>query len=199
MNKLIGVLEYWFGDSPDDLQVIREQGRLWFGKDEQVDATIRERFAPLVEEVGCSPMGSDSGSAAEHLAKIILLDQFPRNIFRGSARAFAFDRLALSLTLRGLEQGVDRRLRPVERVFFYLPLEHSERLDDQDLSVALFSRLAEGVPETWKSAFAGFLDYARRHQTIIARFGRFPHRNAILGRTSTAEERNFLTEPGSSF
>jgi len=200
MSNLSEVLDYWFGDEPDDLQVIRQRGKRWFGKDERVDAEIGERFGAMVEETGrIIRTAATDLSTAERLAKIILLDQFPRNIYRGEARSFAFDAAALSLTLAGLQLRQDQQLRFVERVFFYLPLEHSELLEHQDRSVALFQQLFAEVPEGWKSTFQGFLDYAVRHQQIIARFGRFPHRNKILGRQSTAEETDFLAQPNSSF
>jgi len=133
------------------------------------------------------------------LARIILLDQFPRNIYREQPRAFAYDMQALSWTLEGLAKQSDQQLRPVERVFFYLPLEHAEDLGHQETSVKLFRELVEAVPQEQRNTFAGFFDFAVRHHDIIDRFGRFPHRNVILGRESTSEEEEFLTQPGSSF
>src|SRR5262249_54362454 len=138
-------------------------------------------------------------SALGHLALIILTDQFPRNIYRGSPRAFEFDHLARAWCIDGLKEGIDRKLRPVERVFFYLPLEHSEDLNDQSLCVSLFYDLAGAVSPELKRPFSNFVDFALRHQAIIERFGRFPHRNAILGRESTSEEIQFLRQPDSSF
>lgn len=198
MGRFHEVLDYWFGDNPVDLQLIRQKRNLWFGKDKHVDDEIRKRFSALVEQSGRSGIDTEL-SAPERLGKIILLDQFPRNIFRGTARAFAFDPLALALALEGLAQNQDHLLRPVERAFFYLPLEHSEQLELQDRSVVLFRELMTTVPEDWKQPFNSFFDYALRHREIIARFGRFPHRNEILGRVSTAEELKFLAQPNSSF
>ncbi|WP_234919664.1 DUF924 family protein, partial [Aeromonas veronii] len=134
------------------------------------------------------------------LALILLLDQLPRNIHRGTPAAFAQDPLARDLCLKGLSIGADKSLSPLERVFFYLPLEHAESREQQARSVALFEALAAeqaGTPA--QATFAGFTDFARRHQVIIERFGRFPHRNDILGRTSTPEEAAFLQQPGSGF
>jgi uncharacterized protein (DUF924 family) len=200
MSRVEEILEYWFGTSPDDLQVLAQKGKLWFGKDEQVDAEIRQRFGALITSVGQQGLldGPES-EAFRYLATILLLDQFTRNVFRGERRAFASDPLALQLALAALQCEHDLVLRPIERVFIYLPLEHSEDLPLQNRSVELFQGLLDAVPAAGKKAFAGFLDYAVRHQEIIARFGRFPHRNAILGRESSAAELEFLNQPNSSF
>lgn len=189
------ILSYWFGDDPDDLAVIQRQSTLWFGKNEQVDRQIQQQFEPMIDSVVRDRIILPRDS----LAQIVLLDQFTRNIYRGELRAFAFDSIALQMVLEGLEREEDRQLRPVERVFYYLPLEHSEKLENQNRSVDLYQALADEVPDDWREAFDGFLDYAIRHQVIIERFGRFPHRNAILGRSSTPGEIEFLSQPGSSF
>jgi len=193
------VLEFWFGPASDDVTTATRQAGTWWGKHPDTDAIIRTRFAALVEAAANGELDNWDASAEGELARIILLDQFPRNIYRNDPRCFANDGLALALSLSGLKQQSDRALRPVERIFFYLPLEHAEELACQDRSVELFTRLAEEIPEEQRSTFAGFLDYAHRHRDIIARFGRFPHRNAILGRSSTPEELEFLKQPGSSF
>jgi uncharacterized protein (DUF924 family) len=130
---------------------------------------------------------------------ILLLDQLPRAIHRGTPAAFGQDAKARKLAEQGLESGADKLLRPIECLFFYLPLEHSEVLADQDRSVELFRELAASVPEAYRETFAAFIDYAVRHRNVIAEFGRFPHRNQILGRESTPEEKAFLEQPGSSF
>jgi len=130
---------------------------------------------------------------------ILLLDQLPRAIHRDTPEAFAQDAAARILVEQGLESGADGLLRPIERLFFYLPLEHSEDLEDQDRSVELFRELAESVPDGQRLAFTNFVDYAQKHRDVVASFGRFPHRNRILGRESTAEEIAFLEQPGSSF
>jgi uncharacterized protein (DUF924 family) len=129
----------------------------------------------------------------------LLTDQFPRNIYRESARAFAFDAKALAWCLGGIISGLHLGLRPIERVFFYFPLEHAESLEYQEQSVGLFRDLLATVPLDQKSVFENFLDFAVCHRDIIARFGRFPHRNKIIGRPSTPEEAAFLEEQGSSF
>ncbi len=189
------ILNYWFGTEQDDLAVIKQQTGLWFGKNEQTDQQIRQLFEPMIDAVVCDRRLP----VQQSLAQIILLDQMTRNIYRNQGRAVAFDPLSLQMVQEGLARGEDRQLRPVERVFYYLPLEHSERLTNQNRSVELFQALADEVPEAWQEAFEGFLDYAIRHQVIIERFGRFPHRNVLLGRDSTPEELEFLTQPGSSF
>ena len=127
------------------------------------------------------------------------MDQFPRNLYRSEARSFAYDDRALALSLEGVSLGVDKQLEPLQRVFFYLPLEHSEVMEDQDLSVERFAHLVTRVEAEKAETFRGYLDYAWRHYVIIKRFGRYPHRNGILGRESTEAEKKFLKEPGSSF
>jgi len=200
MARAKEILEFWFGSSVDDAQVQAEKGKLWFGKDEQVDAEIWQRFGTLITSAGQRGLlDGPEPEAYRYLATILLLDQFVRNVFRGERRAFASDPLALQLALTALQQGHDQVLRPIERVFIYLPLEHSEDLKLQNRSVELFQGLLQVAPAGSKKAFAGFLDYAVRHREIIARFGRFPHRNAILGRESSAAELEFLKQPNSSF
>jgi uncharacterized protein (DUF924 family) len=175
------VLGYWFGT------LTYAQ---WFKRSDAVDAEIASRFAGLVERVSGTP--AEIGIASDPravLARIVVLDQFPRNIFRGTARAFATDPAALELARQAVRIGLDRPLGMQERLFVYLPFEHSEDLSDQELSVALISAL--GDPELTR--------FAARHHEIILRFGRFPHRNAILGRESTPAEMAFLKEPDSGF
>jgi uncharacterized protein (DUF924 family) len=129
----------------------------------------------------------------------LLTDQFPRSIYRDSAKAFAFDTKALSLARDGVDLGFDNALRSLEKVFFYLPLEHSELLADQQQSVSLFQKLVDEAGPDQKPTFAEYFDFAMRHRDIISRFGRFPHRNEALGRISTPEELAFLQQPGSGF
>ena len=135
----------------------------------------------------------------DQLALILVLDQFSRNIFRDTRQAFACDDKALGLTLMALEEEMDRHLRPIERIFLYLPLEHSESLEHQRRCVKLMEALEREVPEDWRATFESFTRYAVAHCDVIKRFGRFPHRNVILDRESTPEELEFLTTPGSSF
>ncbi len=193
------VLEFWFGGALEDGSVIAEKGRSWFHGGDAVDAEIRARFGALHEEAAVGKLDGWLVAPRGRLGLIILIDQFSRNLYRGDARAFAHDSLALGWCREGLAADEDRRLRPIERVFFYLPLEHSEALADQEQAVALFTALRAEVGVALAKPFDEFLSFAGRHRDIIARFGRFPHRNAILGRVSTAEELAFLKQPGSSF
>lgn len=179
------VLAFWFRGG--------ERRKCWFEKDPGFDAEIRERFLGLYEEAAAGRLAPWRERPRECLALVIVLDQFPRNMFRGSARAFAADGLALDAARRALERGDDRGMLPVERMFLYLPFEHSEALEDQRRSCEL-TRPLEAFAET-RDAY----DYAVRHLRIIERFGRFPHRNAALGRPSTPEEIEFLKQPGSGF
>jgi len=185
------VLDYWFGapGSPEHGQ----KRALWFSKSEATDETIRSRFGSMVGAALRGELDSwAGGDARQALALIVLLDQFTRNIFRDTSRAFAGDAPALAVAKAMVGDGRDRRLLPVERCFAYLPFEHSESLADQQESLRLFGELAEeGHPD--------LLEWAVKHHEIIVRFGRYPHRNALLGRASTAEEIEFLKQPGSRF
>lgn len=184
------VLQFWFGEGPHFTD--RPE---WFRKSDAFDREIERRFAPLIEAALQDRLQAWAADPQTALARVILLDQFPRNVFRNTPKAFAGDALALAAARAMVDAGQDRELAPVQRVFVYLPFEHAEDLSAQDRSVQLFGTLAREAPD----AGAGWLDYAQRHHTIVARFGRFPHRNAILGRASTPEETTFLSEPGSSF
>lgn len=193
------ILDFWFGANPDDGAMPKERAKLWWSKNKEVDDEIRRRFENHVVMAVSGELNDWLSTPRGRLALIILTDQFPRNIYRDTARAFSCDAQALTWCIEGLERGVDRDLRPIERVFFYLPLEHAESLEHQELSVQCFSELIAIVSAEQKSTFEEYLDYAIRHRQIIQRFGRFPHRNKILGRESTPEEVGFLSEPGSSF
>ncbi|MDH4290326.1 MAG: DUF924 domain-containing protein [Aquincola sp.] len=182
------VLDFWFGDG----NVARGE---WFRKDAGFDAQIRARFGALVERALAGALdGWADGGADAALARVLLLDQFTRNIFRDTARAFEGDASALAATRRLVAYGLDLQLAPLRRVFAYLPLEHAEDRAAQRLSIALFAALVVEDP-----ALAPYADYAQRHSAVIERFGRFPHRNAIVGRANTADEIEFLKQPGSGF
>jgi uncharacterized protein (DUF924 family) len=187
------VLDFWF--LPPDHPGHGAYRPEWFRKDEAFDAAIRERFGAAVEVALSGPAAVDAPDAGL-LATILLLDQFTRNIFRGTPQAFAGDPQALQIAESLVASGRDKNLPPWQRWFAYLPFEHSESLLEQERSVALFSALAR---EMQHEAFDSARDYALRHRAVIERFGRFPHRNAILGRESTAAEIEFLEQPGSSF
>jgi len=193
------ILAFWFGGNAGDGATAEAQKKLWWAKDAVVDADIRERYGVLVAAAAGGAHREWAREPRGRLALILLFDQFPRNIYRDTPQAFAHDGLALRLALEGIAAGADLKLRAIERVFFYLPLEHAESMEMQERSVALLTALAAGVPEADSSAFAGFVDYAVRHRDVVHRFGRFPHRNRILGRESSAGEQDFLKQPGSSF
>ena len=193
------LLDFWFGGDPDDAATAAAKAELWWGHSPATDEVLQERFGAAASAAAAGVLDHWTGSPRGRLALILLLDQLPRAIRRDTAGAFAQDDAARKTAAQGLESGADRLLRPIERLFFYLPFEHSEDLEDQDRSVEFFRELALSVPEEQRPTFAGFLDYAKMHREVIARFGRFPHRNRILGRESTAEEIAFLEKPGSSF
>lgn len=186
------VLRFWFG-APGDPGYGRRR-KAWFAKDAAFDREIAGLFGGLIEDALAGRLAHWSEQPSHRLARILLLDQFTRNAFRGSARAFAGDPQALADALALVDSGADRSLAPLQRAFTYLPLEHAEDPDCQARSVQLFEALAERHPD-----LADYADYARRHQAVIERFGRFPHRNAMLGRASSAEERDFLARPDSGF
>ncbi len=192
-------LDFWFGPLTADGFTETDRSGLWFGKSDAQDAEIRRRFQTQTESALAGQLEHWSEHPENRLALVVTLDQFTRNIFRDSPRAFAGDPMALAHALRALENDEDARLAPIQRVFLYLPLEHAESMEMQDRSVECFRRLEQQVPDTQKKAFAGFTDYAERHRDVIREYGRFPHRNAILGRESTAEEQAYLARPGAGF
>jgi len=193
------LLEVWFGGEEDDAKVGESRSNLWWGKSSETDEMLSARFGQAASAAAAGTLDHWTGSPKGRLALILLLDQLSRVIHRGQPGAFAQDEKARQIANRGLVSGADRLLRPIERVFFYLPFEHSEDRADQQQSLELFKALASEVPNEWKETFDSYLDFAVRHKRIIDRFGRFPHRNTILGRESTPEEIEFLKEPGSGF
>lgn len=190
------VLRFWFGDGEAD--AVRDE---WFKKSPAFDAEIEQRFAAEIEAALRGRLDHWQATTDGAVALVLLLDQFTRNSFRDTPRAFAGDAQALGVARRLVAMGRDRALPPLRRWFLYMPYEHAEDLAAQEECVRLFTALAAEVPpaDALAGALAGALDYARRHAAVIRRFGRFPHRNAVLGRASTAEEAEFLREPGSRF
>jgi uncharacterized protein (DUF924 family) len=186
------VLAFWFG-APGDAHHNKTREE-WFRKDDAFDAEIRSRFGTLIDDALDGKLAPWAATTDGALVQILVLDQFTRNAFRGTPRSFAGDAKALNLARALVADGRDRALPGVRRSFVYLPFEHAEDLATQDQSLVLFKQLAHDEPE-----HASLTTWAERHHAIIARFGRFPHRNAILGRPGTPEEEAFLREPGSSF
>ncbi len=194
MGRAEEILKFWFGDPADPDGEYGQQRQVWFKKDPAFDDTLRRLFLADYEAAAAGDLEPWRHQPRACLALVLLLDQFPRNLFRGEARSFASDRAARDLACHALAQGYDQQVLPVERIFFYLPLEHSENLADQDRCVDLVRSLQAVHPE-----FESPLDYALRHREVIQRFGRFPHRNEILGRETTPAEAEFLQQPGSRF
>lgn len=188
------VLAFWFGPLDADGFCIEDRDRLWFRGGRETDRRIREQFAVYVEQALTGALDNRAATPRGRLALIILLDQFTRNIHRGSAAAFSGDEHALRLARDGVEQGQDRQLAPIERTFFYLPFEHAEELDTQNRSVALFRALQTELPQRLRPKVRSALEHAIQHRDIIARFGRFPHRNRVLGRPSTPAENDYLAD-----
>jgi uncharacterized protein (DUF924 family) len=200
MDEARQVRDFWFGKLPMTAQTLNQRIRFWFSEDvpaelrEKRDYMIRARFGPLLERASKGGLASWADSPRRCLSLIILLDQFPRNIHRGSARAFAYDEQALALTLSGMQSAADGALDVVERIFFYMPLQHCEAREIQDESVAAYRQLAIEAPQELRSVFEDTLASAREHRSIIERFGRFPHRNRVLGRADTPQEEVWLKE-----
>ena len=191
------LLAFWIGEAASSPRAAKDKNRLWFRKSFQTDTLLAERFLPTLAALA-SGMAYEWAVASPRgrLAAIIALDQFPRNIFRGTPAAFELDSRALDLATHGIMLAQDASLAPVEKQFFYMPLEHSERLADQDLCVQAFQTALADADECFKPHLQDALDYAHKHRTVIARFGRFPHRNKILGRTNSFEETTYLRTHG---
>ena len=200
MDEARRVREFWFGKLPLGRDALAERMQLWFaGEDspqlaQACDAALRAEFAPRVESALRGELASWADGPRRRLSLIILLDQFPRNIYRGRARAFAGDEQAVALALSGMQSGADAALDPVERIFFYMPLQHCESIEVQEESVSAYRRLLREAAPALSDFFAETLKFAAAHAAIVRRFGRFPHRNRVLGRVSTAEEISYLRE-----
>lgn len=193
------VLRFWFEDATKDIDGLEARKGVWFSSDPAFDQEIRARFESMVLAAERGALDAWLEAPRSALALVILLDQFPRNLYRGTADAFRFDSLAQSACLGSLERGFDQELHAIERAFLLMPLEHSEDLDLQNRSVALQEDLARSVERDLRETCEEFASYARQHRDIVREFGRFPHRNAVLGRTPTAAERHYLDEGGAVF
>ncbi len=198
MQLVEDILHFWFGDLQTDDQISEAKHRIWFNKNDEIDQAC-SRFEAELLKVAQGDTETWKTSPRGILALIILLDQFSRNIYRNSPKAFAQDPQALALSLKAVETGVDAALRPIERIFLYMPQMHSEKLAHQKQSIRLFENLLETAPLNLKEIMKASLDAAHRHCEIIERFDRFPHRNEILARPNTPEEEAFLTQPGYRF
>ncbi|MEM7726967.1 MAG: DUF924 family protein [Cyanobacteria bacterium P01_A01_bin.45] len=191
MSQAKTILDFWFG-LPDALDYGKPQ-KFWFNKSPEFDQQITDNFLQDYHSAAAGHLNDWIKDPQKCLALILLLDQFPRNMFRGNPQAFATDWDALSAAQHAIAQKYDKSMLPVQRWFVYLPFEHSENLEHQRQAVKLFQKLSHDP------ASASCISYAFRHMQVIERFGRFPHRNIVLGRTSTPEEKEFISSPGSSF
>jgi len=197
MHSASEILEYWFGAGDWTPERLAERTTFWFGGNGAAaaaarDADIRAQLEPLLERASRGEFANWASSPKRRLALMLLFDQVPRNAYRGTAAAFAFDREALALAVEGLQLAADAALDPIERIFFYLPLEHAESLEAQDAAIDAFARLVAEAPADLRDYCAYTAGYARKHRDVIAQFGRFPHRNAILNRQNTPEEQAWL-------
>lgn len=185
------VLDFWFGELTDGFADEAYRQR-WFAVSEETDRACKDLALPLLDQAKRGELTAWLEQPLSALAFLVLCDQFPRNSFRGEARAFAWDHLALEAARKGIRDGIDRALSFDQRSFFYLPFEHSEDLIDQHTAVGLFTQLRDETPGPHKEKTGNALRYAHIHRDVIIRFGRFPHRNAVLGRTSTEDELAYL-------
>jgi len=193
------LLEWWFGTLESPNEIAADKGKLWFGKRDSQDLEARTRFGDWVEQALAGGLTEWAQRPEGWLAVVLLLDQLPRMIFRDTPKSFSGDLRAQALVAQGIAADFDRQLRPIQRVFIYLVFEHCENLAVQNEAVSRYIELVAQQPEAERALFTDYLNYAEKHQQVIARFGRFPHRNAVLGRESTAEELEFLSGPGSRF
>ena len=198
-HPIESVLNFWFGTRYHKTEITAEQRGRWFGKSRDIDEEITQRFHTLLSDAGAGALDHLHSLPKGHLAVILLLDQFSRHRWRDSADMYQFDPQALALATTLINDGGHKTYAPIEQVFLYLPLEHAEDLTVQAHCVALFSELVLEVPSASRPGYEEALRYAEKHWEIIERFGRFPHRNELLGRSTTPEEEEFLKTPGSRF
>ncbi len=197
--RIDAILSFWFKEQQLSAPQIDRRMDVWFGEDELFDHEIRKEFTNDVELASEGKLDHWAHKPRGRLALILLLDQFRRNIYRGTAEAYEKDRVALKLCVEGAIAKKDEGLAPIERAFFYMPLQHAESRKVQDRSVALFNKLANAVSATYRETFATMAQFAELHRDIVARFGRFPHRNEMLGRQNTPEEDEYLAGDSPDF
>ncbi len=191
-----GINAFWLGPFPEDPDAAKKASGRWYAADDQLDDEIRRTFGMAMEHALAGALSGWRETAEGALALVILLDQFTRNVYRGTSGAFSGDAMAREVATYALDMGSDRALPIPGRLLLYHPFEHSEDLEDQRRSVALFSELASEASPDWREYIDSFLRYARAHLDVIERFGRFPHRNVILGRESTPAEQEWLSTHG---
>jgi uncharacterized protein (DUF924 family) len=193
------IRDFWFGDTLADPARIPDRLTFWFGRDPARDSAMERDWRTVVDDARAGRLDVMGETPGGRLALILLLDQFPRNIYRGTPKAFEKDGRARYLMRDGMSRLMDLELSPIERCFFYMPLQHSEFLDDQEMGVSRFSQLVTEVAAEHREIYDDFLRHAQQHRDVVARFGRFPHRNRILNRLNTPEERTYLSGNAPSF
>lgn len=200
MDKIAqSVYDYWFGTEGLSLEAVKKRASLWWQGSADTDYDIERRFGKLVEAAGKRSFDNWTHNARSALALIILNDQFPRNLYRGSGKAFSHDPLALEYSRQLVNSDAFNELEPIEKTFSLMPFEHSENIEDQEFSVAKFTELAESADDEWQEQMRFYLKYAEDHRDIIKDFGRFPHRNQVLARESTPQEIDYLESGGHRF
>jgi uncharacterized protein (DUF924 family) len=193
------ILTYWFGELEGPTDFDTNKSKLWWMGGDAIDREIRERFAETYEEAKAGRLDAWLSAPRSALALVILLDQFSRNLGRGTPEAFACDSMALKACQRAIEQGLDQQLRPIERGFLYMPMMHAEDREVAKRCVVQFEKLSQDIKRTCPSGHPDALSHAKQHAEIVICFGRYPHRNQILGRPSTLEEVEFLNKGGPTF
>ncbi len=197
--RIDAILAFWFKEQELSAPQIDRRMDIWFGEDQALDHEIKEEFAGDVENASAGKLDHWAHEPRGRLALIILLDQFRRNIHRGTAAAYDKDKAALKLCVEGAIEKKDKGLTSIQRAFFYMPLQHAESRKVQAKSVAIFNKLAEAVSPTYKETFLTIAQFAELHRDIIEQFGRFPHRNVVLERENTAEENEYLAGDSPDF
>jgi len=193
------ILSFWFKEQELSAPQIDRRMDTWFGQDPVFDHELEKEFADDVERACQGELDHWAAEPRGRLALIILIDQFRRNIYRNTKKAFAMDKLALKLCVEGAMEKKDKGLSPIQKVFFYMPLQHAESTRVQAKSVELFTRLAQSVSPTYQETFLTIAQFAELHKDIIDQFGRFPHRNKLLGRENTPEENEYLASDSPNF
>jgi uncharacterized protein (DUF924 family) len=193
------VLDFWFSDGAMDQPTIDSRMDRWFTADPGFDALIRQEFGPLVDQASTGALADWAEEPEGRLALILLLDQFRRNIHRGTPKAFSRDAQAVKLCVEGAAGGAYKQLTALQQAFYFMPLQHAESLKIQQRSVKIYEGMLAAVSETLKATFATFAQFAELHHDIIAAHGRFPHRNRILGRPDTPDEAAYLESAGTTF
>ncbi len=198
-ERVDAILDFWFREHAMTAPQIDRRMDIWFGEDEVFDLECKKEFSNEIELASAGELDHWAADPHGRLALILLLDQFRRNIYRNTADAFAKDKIALKLCVEGAREKKDKGLTPIQQAFYYMPLQHAESLKVQDMAVAIFKRLAEAVSPTYRETFETMATFAELHRDIIAQFGRFPHRNKLLGRENTPEEDEYLAGDSPDF